>query len=152
MSATIEGHAAISELLAGRAGGDPGLVIPPPCFIEMSGEFVTYEGGVMLETRFPVERRYAQLQGLMQGGFVAAAVDNTLGPLSYLVAPPSVTLQLAMTYLRPVTPDTPTLRILGRLSQRTKRYLYLVAEVFDDAERVLATAQAQAAILDQRGG
>jgi len=35
----------------------------------------------------------------MQGGMIAAAVDNTIGPLSFLVAAPNVTRRLEMKYI-----------------------------------------------------
>ena len=67
-------------------------MIPPPVFTSMQGEFVDFdlEEGILV-TRFPVRQDYLNPYGAMQGGMVAAAVDNTLGPLSMLVAPPNVT-------------------------------------------------------------
>ena len=81
-------------------------LIPPPVFTSMGGEFVeiALDEGVLI-TRFPVRKEYLNPYGAVQGGMVAAAVDNTLGPLSMLVAPPNVTRKLEMKYSRPVTPD-----------------------------------------------
>jgi acyl-coenzyme A thioesterase PaaI-like protein len=86
----------------------------------------------------------------MQGGFVAAAIDNTLGPLAYLVAPPSVTLQLSTQYLRPVAPDSGHIVVHGRVEAMTKSYLYLSARVLDPQDRVLAFAQTSCQILPPR--
>jgi uncharacterized protein (TIGR00369 family) len=137
-----------------RARASTGVLqIPPPCSEEMKTEFVAFdEAERRLGARFPVEARYQNPLGYMQGGFVAAAIDNTLGPLSYLVAPPSVTLQLSVQYLRPVVPDTTHIVVQGRVDEMTKGYLFMSAQVLDPRERVLAMAQATAQILPPRNG
>ncbi len=140
----------IYRILRARAGTGS-LKIPPPCFVEMKGEFTAYdEQQQRLVARFPVEPRYQNPLGYMQGGFLAAAIDNTLGPLSYLVAPPSVTLQLSTQYLRPVAPDTDYVEVEGRVEETTKRCLYLSARVLDPRARVLAIAQASCQLLPPR--
>jgi uncharacterized protein (TIGR00369 family) len=135
-----------------RARASTGVLkIPPPCFDEMKGEFTGFEEEErILVARFPVEPRYQNPLGFMQGGFLTAAIDNTLGPLSYLVAPPSVTLQLATQFLRPVAPDTAHVVVHGRVDEMTNRYLFLSARVLDTKDRVLAIAQASCQILPPR--
>ena len=67
-------------------------LIPPPVFIEMQGEIIAFNlEKQTLEARYPVQKRYQNPYRAMQGGMIGAAVDNTLGPLSLLVAPPNVT-------------------------------------------------------------
>ncbi len=78
---------------------------------------------------------------------IAAAVDNTLGPLSYLVAPPSVTTQLSLSYLRPVGPDTAWIEVEGRLEERTRQHLFFSARVTGPEGRVLVLAQATCYVL-----
>ncbi len=142
----------IYRILRARASTGA-LQIPPPCSEEMRTEFVAFdEVERRLAARFPVEARYQNPLGYMQGGFVTAAIDNTLGPLSYLVAPPSVTLQLATQFLRPVAPDTKQIIVHGQVDEMTKRYLFMSARVLDSQERVLAIAQATAQILPPRHG
>lgn len=140
----------LNRILRARASTGV-LKIPPPCFDEMNGEYTAFEeDGRTLIARFPVEPRYQNPLGHMQGGFLAAAIDNTLGPLSYLVAPPSVTVQLSTQFLRPVTPDTQYVTVQGRLDEMTKSYLFLSARVLDPKDRVLALAQACCQILPPR--
>lgn len=140
----------IYRILRARAS-TAALQIPPPCSEEMKTEFVAFdEAERLLAARFPVEARYQNPLGYMQGGFVTAAVDNTLGPLSYLLAPPSVTLQLTTQFLRPVAPDTSHIIVHGRVDEMTKRYLFMSARVLDARDRVLAIAQATAQILPPR--
>ena len=82
---------------------------------------------------------------------IAAAVDNTLGPLAYLVAPPSVTTQLSLSYLRPVPPSTTWIEVEGRLDERTRQHLFFSARVTDPHRRVLVLAQATHSVLPEAG-
>ena len=71
------------------------FLIPPPVFLAMEGEFVDFdEVEGWLETRFSIKASYRNPYHTMQGGMIAAAIDNTLGPLSMLVASPNVTRTL----------------------------------------------------------
>lgn len=130
-----------------RAGAD-GLKLPPPVFVDMEAEVVAADPkGGTLRVRFPVRERYQNPMGLMQGGMIAAAVDNVLGPLSYLVAPPSVTQQLTLTYVAPVGADVPYVEIEGRLVERAGRTLVLDARVENPEGAVLALARATCQIV-----
>jgi acyl-coenzyme A thioesterase PaaI-like protein len=91
----------ITEILQDRLGDKiEGFLIPPQIFELMRGEFlvINVKAG-RITTRFPVLAEFQNPYGSMQGGMVATAVDNTLGPLSMLVAPPNVTRRLEMTLL-----------------------------------------------------
>jgi acyl-coenzyme A thioesterase PaaI-like protein len=122
---------------------------PPPVFVAMQGEFLELdldEG--LLVARFPVLESYLNPYGSMQGGMVAAAVDNTLGPLSVLVAPPNVTRRLEMTYSRPATPDVQYLVVSARLLERKGRWLFFKADARTPSGLRLARARAAHWILD----
>lgn len=123
------------------------MQIPPPCLLDMQAELAAWEDGVSLTMRFPVLPRYRNPLGYMQGGFIAAALDNTLGPFSYLIAPPSVTSQLNLSYLRPVPPTAQHLTCTARVTQRTGKTLYLLGEVSNDEGKVVALAHAVCQIL-----
>ena len=117
--------------------------IPPPVFRAMQGEFLAFDlDGGWLTARFPVLEAYLNPYGSMQGGMVAAAVDNTLGPLSMLVAPPNVTRRLEMKYSRPITPDLEFITVKSRLVERKGRWLTFRAEVIDQEGTLLARARA----------
>ena len=106
------------------------FALPPSVFATMEGEFVELDmhAGV-LKARFPMREAYLNPYGTMQGGMIAAAVDNTLGPLSMLVAPPNVTRRLEMTYSRPITSDMPHIIVRGELLERDDRWLHFRADV-----------------------
>jgi uncharacterized protein (TIGR00369 family) len=124
--------------------------IPPPVFIAMQGELLAFnsERGV-LRARFPVLEKHLNPYGAMQGGMVAAAIDNTFGPLSMLVAPPNVTRRLELKYSRPVTPDLEHITVEGRLLERNGQRLKFSAEVRDQEGVLLARARAVHWIIDE---
>jgi acyl-coenzyme A thioesterase PaaI-like protein len=73
--------------------------LPPPVFGFMQAEFISYDPKKKhLVVRFPILENYLNPYGAVQGGILAAAVDNALGPLSVLVAPPNLTRRLELTY------------------------------------------------------
>lgn len=109
-----------------------GLKIPPPVFLEMQGEILE-SGDDHLKVRFPVQERYQNPFGYMQGGMLVAAMDNTIGPLSFMVAPPNVTMHLDSTFIRPVTPDETHIIVEARVTERTRRQLFIHAEVRSEA-------------------
>ena len=143
---------AINDLLQSMVPEGSKLRIPPACLLDMRGEPLEYEEGVSLSVRFPVLTRYANPLGHMQGGYLVAALDNTLGPFSYLIAPPSVTSALNTQYLRPVTAETAYIVCTARLSERTRGTLYLLGEARDPNGKVLALCQATCQILATKGG
>ncbi len=144
---------AVRALMEGA--GASGLTIPPPVFVDMQTEVRDYRPGdaerenvgAVLVARFPVLKRYLNPMGLMQGGMVAAAVDNAIGPLSFLVAPPSVTAQLTMTYLAPATGDLDYVEVEARFVSRAGRQLVFDAVVTAPDGRELARARSSQTIV-----
>jgi acyl-coenzyme A thioesterase PaaI-like protein len=128
----------------------PGLQIPPPCLTVMQAEPREWRDGESLTVRFPVLAAWQNPLGYMQGGFIVAALDNTLGPFSYLIAPPSVTSRLAIDYLRPVPPKMDWIECTARLMQRTSRNLYLAGEVVGADGKVIALGQSTCQIVGER--
>ena len=118
--------------------------LPPPVFVAMQGQFldVDLNAGV-LRARFPVLERYLNPYDTMQGGMIAAAVDNTIGPLSVLVAPPNVTRRLRMTYSRPVTLEIGHIVVRAELLERDERWLFFRAEVHSPEGQRLARSRAK---------
>jgi acyl-coenzyme A thioesterase PaaI-like protein len=126
------------------------FVFPPPVFVHMEGRFSGFDlDRGLLSVRFPVYERYLNPYGSMQGGMVAAAIDNTLGPLSVLVAPPNVTRHLEIKYSRPVTLEMGHIEITARLIEKRGRRLFFAAEVRDPGGKRLARARAVHWIMDE---
>lgn len=118
-----------------------GLKIPPPVFLDMAGEIIE-ASDTTYRVRFPVKERYQNPLGYMQGGMLVAAIDNAVGPLSFTVAEPSVTTQLNVTYLRPATPEISHIIVTATFTERTRRQIFLKAEVHDENGRLLCFAHA----------
>ena len=131
-----------------------GLKLPPPVFEAMETDMRDYRPGDpethlgdVLVGRFPTLERHHNPMGHMQGGMIAAAVDNVVGPLSYMVAPPSATAQMSVTYLAPVTPDLEYIEVEARLTHRVGRQLVFEATVTDPGGKTLAVAHATQTIV-----
>lgn len=124
--------------------------IPPPVFGFMQAEFVAYDPSRnALSVRFPILESYLNPYGTVQGGIIAAAVDNTLGPLSVLVGPPNMTRRLEMTYSRPISLEMAHFQVEARLLEQEDRFLVFAADVRDPNGNRLARARATHWILDQ---
>jgi acyl-coenzyme A thioesterase PaaI-like protein len=124
-------------------------VFPPPVFVTMGGKFIGFDlDQGFLSAKFPVLESYLNPYGAMQGGMVGAAVDNTLGPLSVLIAPPNVTRKLEVIYSHPITMDMEYIVIKARLLERMDPRLYFAADVYNYAGLRLARSKAVHIILD----
>lgn len=125
------------------------FLIPPPVFETMQGEFLGYdEHAGTLKTRFPVLHKFLNPYRAIQGGILAAAVDNTIGPLSMLVAPQNVTRRLEMKYSNPVTPDLQYINVEGKFLGREGNWLTFSAELRGQDGALLARAKAHHWIVD----
>lgn len=137
---------AINQLLKARFPG-AGLTFPPACFTTMGGEFLTFDAAAKrLRVRFPVRPEFANPMGYMQGGLIVGAIDNTVGPLTFLVAPPSVTTQMNTSYIRPITPDLSHFEVEAVLTEQTRRLLFVDAVVYAGSKQ-LAQARASCTVM-----
>lgn len=102
-----------------------------------------------VEVAFTADDRLLNPAGVIQGGFVAAMLDDTLGPalVSTLergqFAP---TADLHVQFLRPAKPG----RLIGRgrIVRRGKSIAFLAGELADATGRVIAVATATAVVQD----
>ncbi|GBF37734.1 PaaI family thioesterase [Leptospira johnsonii] len=125
----------------------PGLKVPPPAFKELSGEFVSYVRKKEMVCSFYVEPRFSNPMGVFQGGFLAAAFDNTFGPLCYLAAgKPTTTLELSVSYIRMVK-ENQRITVQAKVVARGNQHIYLEGEAFDEEGKLLAKSTTQVLIL-----
>ncbi|PJZ76064.1 PaaI family thioesterase [Leptospira neocaledonica] len=130
----------------------PGLKVPPPAFKELSGEFVSYVRKKEMVCSFYVEPRFSNPMGVFQGGFLAAAFDNTFGPLCYLAAgKPTTTLELSVSYIRMVK-ENQRITVQAKVVARGNQHIYLEGEAFDEEGKLLAKSTTQVLILRLPGG
>jgi acyl-coenzyme A thioesterase PaaI-like protein len=120
-----------------EADGDP----IPPVFYEMEGKIISFDvqGGTLAAT-FPIQARYQNPNGAMQGGMVAAAIDNAFGPLSSLVAPLSATMKMEIRYKKPVRGAYGYIIVEAQLDKKTGPFLKLSATVKNKEGELLTTA------------
>lgn len=124
------------------------MKIPPPIFLEMGGEIVDVDlEAKTLTAVFPVKEWYQNPMGYMQGGMIATAADNAIGPLSFMVAPPSVTKTMTVEYKRPITPNIEQIMVVARYEGQDGRALTFTAKIMRDEGTVLAEATALQIIL-----
>ena len=136
--------AALVELLAEKLGDRiHDYLIPPPVFTTLQGEFLDVNiAAGEISTRFPVLESYLNPYGTLQGGMIAAAVDNTIGPLSVAVGPPNVTRSLEMKFSQPVKPEMGYLEVQARLVKTEPPRMYFEAVVLSPEGVRLAKGKA----------
>ena len=118
------------------------LKLPPPIFTDMAGEYVAMDlKAKTMTVRFPVQERYQNPMGYMQGGMIAAAIDNAIGPLSFMVAEPSVTKTLEVNYLRPIKEGVSEITVVAALESENDKELVFVADVLREDGKKYARAR-----------
>ena len=80
----------------------PSPKIPPPCWTLFDAEPITFDAGHVV-IRFRGRDEHENPYGLIQGGLLAAMIDNCIGPAVYLISPDrqSTTIEMKVTYLEP---------------------------------------------------
>lgn len=126
--------------------------LPPPLAFQALGGRIVHvdaEAGTV-ETEFLAPQSFANPAGHVQGGFLAAMLDDTLGPALAatlargLFAP---TLQLSVTFLRPARIGL--LQGTGRVLRRGRDACHLAGELRQGCE-VVASALATALVRPTR--
>lgn len=110
---------------------DAGMRLPPKVFLDMNGEFIEFIEGQKLVARYPNMDRYANPFGFMQGGIIVAAMDNTVSPLSYMVAPTNITSGIEATFKRPIKGADPFIDVIATVVSRGDSAITLQAEVLN---------------------
>ena len=102
-----------------------------------------------IEIAFHPGQAFLNPHGTVQGGFVAAMLDDTMGPA--LVSKTDggcipVSLNLAVSFIRPVRPG----RVIGkgRVVSQGRTVAFLEAELFDEEGELLARATSTARIIE----
>jgi uncharacterized protein (TIGR00369 family) len=121
---------------------------PPPAAATTLGIFiraVSPEDG-SIEVEFDGKPEFANHVGHIQGGFLAAMLDDTMGPALAATLDAgefALTLNLNVSFARPA--KVGRLQGRGRILKRGKEVCFLAAELFQEGEMV-ATATATAII------
>jgi uncharacterized protein (TIGR00369 family) len=125
-----------------------GRVPPPPAAVLLGWELVGVdpERGT-IEVAFQADERFVNPVGVIQGGFLAAMLDDTLGPALVATLPENQfapTLDLHVQFLRPARPGKLLGR--GRIVKRGKEVCFLAGELLGPDGEPVAVATATARI------
>jgi uncharacterized protein (TIGR00369 family) len=104
-------------------------------------------GAGTIEVAFAATDQFLNPAGVIQGGFLAAMLDDTLGPALVATLGPgqfAPTTDLHVQFLRPARPGRLTGR--GRVVRRGRDVAFLAGELVDDSGGIVAVATATAQI------
>jgi uncharacterized protein (TIGR00369 family) len=125
-----------------------GRVDLPPATRTLGAELIAVDPDVgTIEVGFLAGDSFLNPVGVVQGGFLAAMLDETLGPAliatlgSDQFAP---TADLHVQFLRPAKPGR--LRGRGRVVRRGRDLAFMSGELVDESDEVVAVATATATI------
>lgn len=119
-----------------------GRVDMPPSARTLGWAFVDADPAQgTIRVAFEAREEFVNPLGNIQGGFLAAMLDDTLGPAIAASLPPDqfpATLELKINFLRPTKPGR--LVGTGRVVHRGGSIAFLEGELRDDEGNLLATA------------
>jgi uncharacterized protein (TIGR00369 family) len=93
--------------------------------------------------------------GVVHGGLVCTLADTVAACAVHSTLDKGVgytSIDLNVSYLRPVTTDSGLLRATGLVSKRGRRVAFCTAEVVDDTGRLVATATSSCLVMDGGNG
>ena len=125
-----------------------GRAAPPPAAVLLGWEPVSAdpEAGT-IEVAFTATAQFLNLAGVIQGGFLAAMLDATLGPALAVKLGPgqfAPTTDLHVQFLRPARPGRLTGH--GRIIRHGSNVAFLAGELLDASGEIVAVATATAQI------
>jgi uncharacterized protein (TIGR00369 family) len=134
------------DCIAGRAE-------PPPAVTTLGWSLVAIDpDNGTIEVAFDARPAFTNALGVIQGGFLAAMLDDTLGPALVATLPPgqfAPTLELKVNLLRPARPGR--LVGTGRVVHRGSTIAFLEGSLRDPEGRLVATATATARVMQIEG-
>jgi uncharacterized protein (TIGR00369 family) len=120
----------------------------PPAAGVLGWELVSVDPDAgTIEVAFTATDEFLNPVGVIQGGFLAAMLDDTMGPALVATLGPGLfapTADLHVQFLRPARPGRLTGR--GRVVRRGKDVAFLAGELLDESGQVVAAATATALI------
>jgi uncharacterized protein (TIGR00369 family) len=128
-------------------------VIPPPPIAALFGlQISEVEVGRVIFECEPDESAYNPI-GMVHGGLVCTLADTVAACAVQTTLDAGVgytSIDLNVSYLRPVTTDSGLLRAIGRVTKPGRRVAYSMAEVVDQRGKVVATATSSCLVIDPR--
>ena len=126
-----------------------GRLAPPPMASVFGFEMTKVEVGKVTFECVPDESAYNPI-GVVHGGLVCTLADTVVGCAVQTTLGSGATftsIDLNVSYLRPVTLDSRVLRAVGTVTKPGKRVAYAAAEIRDGRDKVVATATSSLLII-----
>jgi uncharacterized protein (TIGR00369 family) len=126
-----------------------GELPPPPIASHFDFQIVDVAAGDVSFTCLPDESAYNPI-GVVHGGLVCTLLDSVLGCAVQSTLPAGIgytSVELKVSYLRPVHRDTGELRARGRVIKPGRRVAFAEADVRDSAGKVVATASGSCLVI-----
>ena len=133
------------DVLRGVSDGTQQL---PPAAALLGWQPLTLEPG-HVRVRYAAREEFYNPQGNVQGGFLAAMLDDTMGPALFtllLLDRFAPTLEMKVSFLRPAKAGT--LIGDGRVVQRSRSIAFLEGTLSTEDGELVATATATARIME----
>ena len=124
---------------------------PPPISRLMNFWMVSAEPGEVMFECEPGEYHYNPL-GMIHGGLACTLLDSVVGCAGHTTLPAGVgytSIDLNVSYLRPILATTGLLRATGRVVKGGQRVIFVSGELTDGAGTVLATATSSLLVLQR---
>lgn len=124
----------------------------PPMGVLMNFELAEAERGRVVITCNPGEEHYNPL-GIVHGGLLCTLLDTVIGCASHTTLERGTwytSIELKVSYLRPVTVDTGLLRGTGTVIKDGRRVIFAEGTVTDEAGTLVATASSSLLVLSPR--
>jgi uncharacterized protein (TIGR00369 family) len=128
-----------------RAASD-GLVETPPAAALLGWKALSLEPG-HVRVRYTARPEFGNPQGAIQGGFLAAMLDDAMGPALFTTLAAdqfAPTIEMKVNFLRPARPGT--LIAQGRVVHKTRSLAFLEGTLATEDGDLIATATATARI------
>lgn len=129
-----------------------GRAPPPPAAVTLGFKLLEIDPSRgTIRVQFEGRREFLNPMGVVQGGFLAAMLDDTLGPALVCTLPPgqfAPTIELKVNFIKPAQ-----LGLLfgeGRIVARGNTIAFLAGELRTGAGELIATATATARIVSSR--
>lgn len=132
---TLDGVDFLKKMASGELPGAPIGAHFGMKLVEVDNGTVTFECN-------PDESHYNPI-GMVHGGLVCTLLDSALGCAAHSTLPAGsgyTSIELKVSYLRPVTSDSGPLRCTGRVVKPGRRVVFSEGEVVDNKGKTVATA------------
>ena len=124
------------------------ITVPPVSFIDLGGEIIDYKEGQFLKVSFPIKEKYNNPMNITLGGYFSVFFDLTYGPFSFMeLQGPSMSLDLNVSFIKPITPADKKIIIEARIVSRSKTFINMEAKAYKEGDTLLASSTSRMMII-----